>query len=210
MPRPTWIQTYCGHKFDFANLAGNVYDLRDVAHSLSMQCRFGGHCIRFYSVAEHCLLMHDAFINSEPTFSPLDELHILLHDAGEAYIHDIVSPLKTGEASELERQILIHLHDAIGLPLPTEAESRKVHEYDTRILVNEVEMLMLQDSLKEFAEQRGEAPRYPVWDHLPAEGLSFGEGAGMYAYARETVHEVQVEWYKRVKEALGDYKGEQA
>lgn len=82
----TWIQTYTGKAFGLEDVNPDQIDIRDIAHALSNQCRYNGHCKQFYSVAEHCI---------EMSFLPnVDPLVALLHDAAEAYTGDIVSPLK--------------------------------------------------------------------------------------------------------------------
>jgi hypothetical protein len=48
-----WIQTYTGKKFWPLDPRPEDVDIEDIAHALAMQCRFGGHCLRFYSNAEH-------------------------------------------------------------------------------------------------------------------------------------------------------------
>ena len=58
----------------------------DIAHALSMQCRFNGHS-QFYSVAEHSMVVASLVPHQF-------RLEALLHDAAEAYLGDIVSPLK--------------------------------------------------------------------------------------------------------------------
>lgn len=61
--------------------------IADIAHALSMKCRFTGHCRRFISVAEHSLVVSKLV--------PQDSaLAALLHDATEAYLPDIASPVK--------------------------------------------------------------------------------------------------------------------
>lgn len=85
----TWILTRSGRKFDLANPTATMVDPADIAHSLSMQCRFNGHTSAFYSVAQHCLLVAD-LVPAE------HQLAALLHDATEAYVGDMVRPLKQG------------------------------------------------------------------------------------------------------------------
>lgn len=85
----TWILTRSGRKFDLANPTADMVDPADIAHSLSMQCRFNGHTSSFYSVAQHCYLVAD-LVPAE------HQLHALLHDATEAYVGDLVRPLKEG------------------------------------------------------------------------------------------------------------------
>ncbi len=61
--------------------------IADIAHSLSMQCRFGGHLPNFYSVAEHSVLLSQRV-------SPENRLWALLHDAPETYVQDTIRPIK--------------------------------------------------------------------------------------------------------------------
>lgn len=83
----SWILTRSGRKFDLANPMPEMVDITDIAHSLSMQCRFNGHTRSFYSVAQHCCLVADLA-------PPSQQLVALLHDATEAYVGDLVRPLK--------------------------------------------------------------------------------------------------------------------
>jgi len=86
-PDGNWIQTCTGKTIDFENPRTDQINIIDIAHGLSNVCRFTGQCMEFYSVAQHSLFV----MNQVP-----DEfkLQALLHDATEAYMSDIPSPLK--------------------------------------------------------------------------------------------------------------------
>lgn len=85
--RPGWITTYSGRKFWPLAPNPDDVDLLDIAHALSMLCRFTGHVREFYSVAQHCVLVSYAV-------PPADALCGLLHDAAEAYLLDLARPVK--------------------------------------------------------------------------------------------------------------------
>lgn len=86
------ITTYSGVTFDLFRPRPEQVDLKDIAHALGMTCRYGGHCSRFYSVAEHSIHV-SRLVGSEPGLQSL-AMCGLLHDAAEAYVGDVVSPIK--------------------------------------------------------------------------------------------------------------------
>ena len=110
MPRENiepWIQTWSGGKFDLIDPTPEMIDIMDIAKSLSKQCRFNGHTTEFYSVAQHSVELlkyyldeneeeYDIIRNGDPdVYGFLQKaMTILLHDASEAYIGDMTSPLK--------------------------------------------------------------------------------------------------------------------
>jgi hypothetical protein len=67
-------------------------NVADIAHALSLQCRFTGHTRTFYSVAQHSLIA--AQIAKGFGWSKKTQFVCLMHDATEAYLCDIASPLK--------------------------------------------------------------------------------------------------------------------
>lgn len=88
----TWAQLHSGSAWEFLRPDFDEIDLRDIAHSLSMQCRWNGHTQRFYSVAEHCVLVAETVRRMGGTSTEV--LAALLHDAPEAYLADLPGPLK--------------------------------------------------------------------------------------------------------------------
>jgi uncharacterized protein len=99
MKAGSFIQTVSGRRVDPLEPKVEEIEITDIAHALSNQCRFGGHCRVFYSVAQHASLVSDLML--ERTRSPADGLWALLHDAAEAYLLDLPHPLK--HRSELGR-----------------------------------------------------------------------------------------------------------
>lgn len=81
------IETYTGIAFDLLDPKESDIDIIDIAHALSNTCRFAGHTKKFHSVAHHSVLVSDLLPNHL-------KLVGLLHDAPEAYIHDITTPFK--------------------------------------------------------------------------------------------------------------------
>ncbi|MCC6200380.1 MAG: phosphohydrolase [Moraxellaceae bacterium] len=81
------VITYKGNRFYPGEGRIDHIDIEDVAHALAYQCRFNGHTQYFYSVAQHSLMVASLVPREQ-------RLAGLLHDAAEAYMGDMVSPLK--------------------------------------------------------------------------------------------------------------------
>lgn len=120
-----------GEPFSFSDLNVNSFSIQTVAHALSLMCRFGCHCDRFYSVAEHSVLVSLL----EPS------LEALLHDAVEAYIGDVPRPLKKilPEFTILEKKIEERFAQKHGLKYPW---SETIKQADTSVLAAEMRVLM--------------------------------------------------------------------
>lgn len=83
-----WIRTYTGGKFWPLDPRANEIRIDDIAAALGKLCRYGGQCIRFYSVAEHSVLVAE----QAPDWC---KLTALLHDAPEGLgLVDIPRPVK--------------------------------------------------------------------------------------------------------------------
>lgn len=92
MRKGDWMQTYTGRQFWPMDPRPEEVCIEDIAHALSLQCRFAGHCREFYSVAEHSVRV--ARVLRDRGHSPVVQLMGLLHDASEAYLVDVPRPLK--------------------------------------------------------------------------------------------------------------------
>lgn len=111
-----WMQVASGRPFWPFDPRADEVDIDDIAHGLSMLCRFGGHTQRFYSVAEHsvwCSLI----------VPPKHAFQALMHDATEAYCVDIPRPLKRGLSNyaEIEAGIWDAVCERYGLAAELDA-----------------------------------------------------------------------------------------
>lgn len=151
-----WIETFDGGCFDFDNPESSTVRITDIAVSLSRASRFNGHTLFNYSVAQHCVLMEKALRKERPECTPLERLHLIIHDASEAYMGDMCRPLKYKEGMEEFRRIedIVQntILDKLDIPYPTVEEMKLVKEYDDRMLKTEAMALMcrLRDWKKVF------------------------------------------------------------
>lgn len=139
VPSTDWMQTFSGEPFYPLEAHPDDIRIEDIAHALGMVCRYAGHCLRFYSVAEHSVLMSRAV-------DPEHALWALLHDATEAYIGDMVRPLKheIPDYMAAEDRLWLAIAEKFGLagPMPDQ-----VKEFDTRIVVDEKMQIMAPSRL---------------------------------------------------------------
>jgi 5'-deoxynucleotidase YfbR-like HD superfamily hydrolase len=141
-PEP-FIQTVSGQRINPFAPDPAAIDIGDIAHALANQCRFGGHCRRFYSVAQHSCLVADVAAGRGADRDAA--LWALLHDAAEAYLGDVPHPVKhNSELGRIYRDAERGVHDAIlqrfGLPLTAPPV---VAEVDRALLAAEREALMV-------------------------------------------------------------------
>jgi 5'-deoxynucleotidase YfbR-like HD superfamily hydrolase len=141
--KTTQIQTYTGRVVDPMNPTPEMFDIEDIAHALSMQVRFSGHLIRFYSVAEHSVRASRQCEAAEPAVMGVCSAAFaaLMHDGSEYVLQDMASPLKNhpvlGAAyREAEAPVMAALAERYGLPQGFH-EWPEVKEADTRMLVTE-------------------------------------------------------------------------
>jgi len=108
--------------------------VEDVAQSLSNLCRFAGHCLEFYSVAQHSVLVSQ-YVPAGFAFQAL------LHDAAEAYLVDVPRPVKLElpEYRGLEKRVQEVIYRRFGLPAE---EPPCIKAADDRVLAQEHRDLM--------------------------------------------------------------------
>ena len=141
------MRTYTGGQFWPFDPDPEDVRIEDIAHALSLQCRFAGHVPEFYSVAQHCLLVEQL------TVPPSREtcLAALLHDAAEAYVLDMPRPLKRDlpDYRRVERAVTAAVALRFGLPLDFD-RSEKIKSTDNIVLVYEAKSLLDVDVVRDW------------------------------------------------------------
>ena len=129
-----WMYTYSGVVYYPLDPRPEEIRIADIAHHLSMLCRYAGACSRYYSVAEHSV--HVSHMVPEEL-----ALEALLHDASEAYCCDIVRPLKVALPDYQRIEELNDMAVRIRFKLPP-YEHPLVKQADNDILCNEYRALL--------------------------------------------------------------------
>lgn len=130
----SFMQTFTGRQFWPMDPRASEVFIEDIAHSLAMQTRYAGHCLRFYSVAEHSVLLARYFRRQGASVDV--QLWALLHDASEAYLVDVPRPVKPFLAGykAAEARVMRAICDRFDLAHEMPAE---VHAADGAIIGNE-------------------------------------------------------------------------
>jgi uncharacterized protein len=132
----TWINTHRGEKFYPLEPTFGTIHIEDIAAALSKLCRFCGHTKKFYSVAQHSVLV-------SRLCDAADAKHGLLHDAAEAYVNDLARPLKRHPMLEgyveAERNLQGVIFNRFGLMA---AMPPSVKEADNRLVLTEARQLL--------------------------------------------------------------------
>ena len=122
IPTEFEVETFSGAFVNVRKPDPATIKLEDIAHALSNICRYGGHCIRWYSVAFHSVFT--SIRVERQGGSRLKQLAALHHDDAEAYLGDIPRPLKPLLGKKYA-QLTGRMDRAIvqALELPFEAEA---------------------------------------------------------------------------------------
>ena len=87
-----YLQTVSGRWVNPFDPDPEQLDAGDIARALANQCRFGGHCRVFYSVAQHSVIVSE--LVEQRGGDVEDVFAALMHDASEAYLGDMPHPIK--------------------------------------------------------------------------------------------------------------------
>jgi hypothetical protein len=121
------FNTVSGVEIDINNVKPTDISIMDITIGLSNVCRWGGQIEKFYSVAQHSVMVS--------RLAPQElKMAALMHDASEAYLGDVISPLKyilgrSYKDIEMRFTQSIYTHFNIGID-----EIKEVKEFDLKML----------------------------------------------------------------------------
>jgi 5'-deoxynucleotidase YfbR-like HD superfamily hydrolase len=152
--RGDWMQLVSGKRFYPLDPRSEEIEITDIAHALAHICRFGGHTAQFYSVAQHSVLV-------SRICDPKDAGIGLLHDAAEAYLGDMIRPLKRmyefRNYEDLEERLLGTIGERFDLVLYSPLPASVLHA-DEVLLATEARDLMGNGTLPRGAGREGVEP----------------------------------------------------
>ena len=132
-----YVDTYSGLNLDLTNFDATDITIEDIAHGLSKLCRYNGQIAHFYSVAEHCIIL-SRWMESEG-YDKRTVTAAFLHDAGEAFMGDIIAPVKEHIPGihEMEDRILDEIFKRFDVH-PTEDDMNEIYFLDKCMRIDEV------------------------------------------------------------------------
>lgn len=163
--RSDWFVTASGKRLFLLSPDPEAISLFDIAHASANICRFGGHTKYHYSVAQHAVLVSE-LVELQPAVSafagrqvlPILRKYALLHDATEAFLGDVIRPLKRllPDYRKLERDWDVAICKRFGL-LPLE---------DTNAALGLEQSIKIAD-MRALATERRDLINFfdPAWLH---------------------------------------------
>ena len=152
------IRAYSGNYINIFNVDPKTIKIEDIAHGLSMQCRFGGHTKEFHSVAEHSIWVCNNVITRY-------KFQALMHDASEAYLLDMPSPIKAnlGDYKIIENILMEAISDKFKFKHPMD---KKVREADRLALEWEWENKVLNNNFKSMSQPQAKEEFLKLYHEL--------------------------------------------
>ena len=120
-PPRAWQRMLSGRRLDLLDPSPLDVEIEDIAHGLARVARWNGQTFgeHAFSVAQHCVLVEELALRLEPILAPKWRLAVLLHDAPEYVIGDMISPFKAvvgGGYKAVEHRLEAAIHLRFGLP----------------------------------------------------------------------------------------------
>lgn len=197
------ICTYTGRKVNLIQTEDMDIDFLDIAHALSLNCRFNGHTSIMWSVASHSILVSDMLYKEYQ--DPKLALIGLMHDASECYISDISRPLKSVLASymPIEAQIQNRIYKEIGVMGSMQDTTVQQRLRDADDLALKTEALKMMIPFKEWEEELniGKEKAEPWFGRIKPENPQIVKGMfllKLFAYMRAV---------DRGSKFVGEYSG---
>src|SRR5918993_4902462 len=130
VPR-AWQRMLSGRRHDLLNPSPLDVEIVDIAHGLARVARWNGQTAgpHIFSVAQHSLLVEAIADHLQPGLSDAARLAILLHDAPEYVVGDVISPFKVviGDAYKgVEERLLAAIRLRFGLPAHPDAALKRL------------------------------------------------------------------------------------
>ena len=172
-PPRAWQRMLSGRRLDLLDPSPLDIEIADIAHGLARVARWNGQTAgpHVFSVAQHSLLVEAVGRHLAPGCSTAQGLELLLHDAPEYVVGDIISPLKAaiGDGYKgVERRLLAAIRRRFGLAAPDPAFARLVKRADR--MAAHVEAV----SLAGFSEDEA-ARHFGRFEALPEAVLALAE-----------------------------------
>ena len=119
-PPRAWQRMLSGRRLDLLDPSPLDVEITDIAHGLARVARWNGQTFgdHAFSVAQHCLVVEDIAGLLEPELTVCQRLIVLLHDAPEYVIGDMISPFKAvmgGDYKIVEKRLADAIHRRFGL-----------------------------------------------------------------------------------------------
>jgi hypothetical protein len=139
-----YLQTVSGRWVNPFDPDPEQIDAGDIARALANQCRFGGHCRVFYSVAQHSVIVSE--LVEQRGGDAEDVFAALMHDASEAYLGDMPHPLKHRSAlGAAFRAAEEHLEQALRDRFRIKAGVPEIKRADRALLATERRAFSAED-----------------------------------------------------------------
>lgn len=118
------FRTLSGIRFDLKRPSPEMICIEDIAIGLAHQGHFNGQSPYFFSIAQHCIMVCDEYALQNPDAPAAMKLLALLHDASEAYVGDMIKPLKMymEKFVALENSVMQAIAQRFTLPISRIAE----------------------------------------------------------------------------------------